>query len=250
VSRRRGIVIALSGADCAGKSTQRDLLMTELCARGYAPVNVYSRPGYSPGLRFVKRALRGRTARKESARSGVSPQPGLYPRRASTLGHPLRRRLWLAVALLDLLVVYGLWIRWLRFRGRAVLCNRYLLDALVDLRVNFPADRVEERWLWRLLRRSCVRPDASFCLLLPAEETLERARRKARYHWETLDVLRERLREYETRSGEFGAQTLDGLRPVAEIAGAIQRGLAHVLPAGELRRDARTSLDQRMKRLG
>lgn len=240
---RRGIVVALCGVDSSGKSTQRDLLVEELRARGYSPVNVYRRPGYSPGLRFVRRALRRLTGRKRSPRSGVSREPGLYPRRASNLGHPLRRRLWLTVALLNLLWLYGLRIPWLRSRGRDVVCNRYLLDALVDLRVNFPADRVQESWLWRLLRRCSVRPDASFCLLLPAEVTMQRASQKRRYHWETLDVLQARRHEYQALSGEFGAQILDGLRSEAELAGAIQRSLAQLLPARELRHENRISLD-------
>lgn len=240
---RRGIVVALCGVDCSGKSTQRSLLVEELRARGHSPLNVYRRPGYSPGLRFVRHTLSRLTGRKQSARSGVSREPGRYPRRASNLGHPLRRKLWLTVGLLDLLWLYGLRIRWLRSRGRDVVCNRYLLDALVDLRVNFPADRVQESWLWRLLLRCSVRPDASFCLMLPAEVTMQRARQKGRYHWETLDVLQARRREYQALSGEFGAQILDGLRPEAELAGSIQRSLAQLLPAHELRPEKRMSLD-------
>jgi len=240
---RRGIVVALGGVDCAGKSTQRDLLVAELCTRGCSPVNIYTRPGHSAGLRFVRRAVRCLTLHRKAARSGVSREAGRYPRRASNIGHPLQRRLWVTAALLDLLWVYGLWVRWLRRRGRVVICNRYVLDALVDLRVNFPADRVEERWLWRLLRRCSVRPDASFCLLLAPEETVERARRKARYHWETLDVLRERLREYQALSAAFEAQVLDGLQPRTELAGLIHRSLAPLFPAIELRQGTRASLD-------
>jgi thymidylate kinase len=223
-------VIALSGVDCAGKSTQRDLLLGHLCALGHEPRTLWTRAGYTPGLETLKRALGFLRGRGKAPRQGISDRPGRYPRRAANLGHPLRRRLWLTAALLDLLWTYGLRIRSWRARGRVVLCDRYLLDCLVDLRVNFPDDRVEERWLCRLLRRVSVRPDAAFCLLVPPGETLARARAKARFHWETPEDLEARWRAYEALAQELAVQPLDGCRPAAEIAQAIQRGLAGCLP--------------------
>jgi thymidylate kinase len=51
---RRGLLIALSGVDCAGKSTQRDLLMQALRSQGYTPINVYTRVGSTPVQRAVR----------------------------------------------------------------------------------------------------------------------------------------------------------------------------------------------------
>ncbi len=228
---RRGLLVALCGVDCAGKSTQRDRLMEALRDGGHAPVNLYTRAGYTPGLRAVKNALRrlrGRKPRPE--REGVSGAPSLYPRRATNLPNPLARRLWLTVALLDLLLQHCLRVRWMRARGRTVVCNRHLLDTLVDFRVNFPAERVEKGVLCRLLLRFAARPDAAFCLLIPAELTLARAREKARFHWETLDVLEQRRNEYGTLARELGVEILDGARPIEEIALTIRRGVMDALP--------------------
>jgi thymidylate kinase len=216
--RRRGVVIALSGLDSAGKTTQRDLLVDGLRARGLAPITIWTRAGYTPGLRAGRRLLRALAGGRKPARRGVSEAPGRYPRRASNLGHPLRRRLWLTAALLDLLFVYGVRLRLWRARGRSVLCDRYLLDCVVDFRVNFPGDRIETWPLWRLVRRLSVRADAAFCILVPPEISLERSRRKERFHWETAEVLRERHRQYAAAAAELGVTVLDGCRPAEEVA--------------------------------
>lgn len=224
----RGVLIALSGADCAGKSTQRDLLVEALSAQGTPPISVYTRPGYTPGLTVVKGTLRALSGRKKLLRSGVSDAPSRFPRRAANLGNPLLHWLWLTASLLDLLLLYGLQMRLWRARGRAVVCNRYLLDALVDFRVNFPGERVERRWLCRWLRRIALRPDAAFCLLIPPELTLERARAKARFHWETPEVLGDRWREYQVLSDDLGVQVLDGTCPVQELARSIRERVGQI----------------------
>jgi thymidylate kinase len=218
-------VIALSGVDCAGKTTQRKLLRDALSTFGQRPVTVWTRAGYTPGLEAVKRAFNALRGKKKRARADVAERPSRYPRRAADLGNPLRRWLWLTSALLDLLVVYGIRIRCLRAMGRTVICDRYVLDCLVDFRVNFPDERIEERFLCRLLRRLCVRPDASFCLLIPAAETQARARRKRRFHRETLSVLEQRWRAYRSLSRELAVQVLDALEPPDVLASSIQRGI-------------------------
>ena len=212
--------------DCAGKSTQRDRLMELLRSRGDTPVNFYGRPGYTPGLRLFKTTVGRLKGRRKPVRNGVSKDAGNFPRRASNLGNPLARKLWLMAALLDLVWLHCVHIRLVRARGRTVVCNRHLLDCLVDFRVNFPADRVEQGLLWRLLRRFSARPDATFCFLISAELTMERSRNKSRFHWEPQDVLELRRREYAALAGEFGSHVIDGTRSVEEIACSIDRLLA------------------------
>ena len=162
---RRGLTIALSGVDCSGKSTQRDLLMAALRSWGNKPVTIWTRAGSTRGLKAVKRVVFALTGKKKRDPGHVADKPGKYPRRASNLPNPIKRRIWLTAALLDLLWVYVFRLRWWGWCGRTVVCDRYLLDCLVDFRVNFPDDRVEDRLLCRWLRRFSVRPDVAFCLL-------------------------------------------------------------------------------------
>jgi thymidylate kinase len=226
---RRGIVVALSGVDCAGKSTQCELLEEHLRVLGHEPVRVWTRAGYTPGLKAVKAFLRRLSGRKPREREGVSEAPSQYPRRAANLPNRFQRWLWITSALLDLLWVYGLQLRVWRASGGAVLCDRYLLDCLVDFRVNFPEDRIERRLLCRLLRRVAVKPDVALCMLVPAEQTMERSLGKQRFHWETLEVLQRRHGQYRDLSRELGILVYDGARPSAEIAEAIKARIGDAL---------------------
>ena len=241
---RHGMLIALSGVDCAGKTTQRELLFGRLWGLHMRPVTVWSRPGYTPGLETLKRLLGKRRRRSEVASPEASTTPetpaprSRYPRRAADLGGPLRRRVWLDLALLDLLWQYGVRLRWLRALGRAVICDRYLLDCLVDFRVNFPDDRVERNLLWRLLWRVSVRPDAALCLIVPPEETDARAARKSRSHREALEVLEARWRTYRSLSRELDVAVLDGLLPADELARRMWRSVAAALPGSRLHPDS------------
>lgn len=239
------MVVALSGIASSGKSTQRQRLEAWLSDRGSEPVSIWSRAGYSPGLKRrlkhpLRRVVRILKGRRGAQREGVSAKPGRYPRRASSLPNPVVRRLWLTSALLDLLWLYAVRIRLLRAVGRAVICDRYLLDCLVDFRVNFPDDHVERSPLFRLLRRLAVRPDAAFCLLVPVEESMRRSRNKARYNWETREVLEARHAAYRAASDELGVVALDGTRSVAEIAAAMEDTVRRAL--GETREHVRSAL--------
>jgi len=229
-----GFLLALSGIESSGKSTQRALLVDYLRTRGIEPVCIWSRPGYSSRLRVGKRLLRA--LRGAKPRDRAPKGPGRYPRRAANLGHPLKRWSWLTLALLDLLWLHAVRLRLARALGQTLVADRYLLDSLVDFRVYFPDDRVEERWLCRLWRTLAVRPDAAFCLLVPAEESMRRTRDRGRRHWETLAVLEQRLSTYRVLAEELGVPVLDGREAPERIAALLRAPLvpetAKAQPAG------------------
>ena len=211
---RRPPLIAIGGMDRAGKSIQRRALLEHLVAIGYEPVYRWSRVGYTRRIESAKRFLR----RLRGGRKAEGGEPRSYPQRASRMRSPLKRRLWTTVALLDLLWEYAVSVRLLRARGRAVVCDRWLCDALVDLRVNFPQDRVEERLLGRLLGRLAVRPDASFLLLISPEESLRRAHASGRRHVEPGPVLEARLGEYRRIAATGLGEAIDAGRDPEAIA--------------------------------
>lgn len=211
---RRPPVIALGGMDRAGKSIQRSALLERLVELGYEPVYRWSRVGYTRRIESVKRGLR----RLRGGRARQDDAPRSYPQRASRLRSPWKRRLWTTVALLDLLWEYAVTVRRLRARGHAVVCDRWLCDALVDLRVNFPQDRVDERLLWRLVERLALRPDASFLLLISPEESLRRAHASGRRHVEPREVLEARLVEYRRIAAAGLGEVVDAERTPDAIA--------------------------------
>ena len=132
---------------------------------------------------------------------------------------------------LDLMWAHIVQVRCWKALRRPVICDRHLLDSLVDFRVYFPDDRVEDRWLCRLLCALAVRPDAAFCLLVPAEESMRRTSNRGRHHWETREVLEQRLREYRALAIDLQVRILDGRQPVERIASILQDRVAEEFAA-------------------
>ena len=209
------MLIAFSGLDGAGKSTQIELLMDHLRREGQNPVCVWTRGGYTPlfeGLKALLRRLPGRTV----------PPSGSNPQRARAFGKGWVRRLWLVLALLDLLWVYGVQLRWRRWRGRIVICDRYLWDTLIDFRLNFAQERVERWWLWRLLAWAAPEPDAAFLLLAPVQVSVRRSDVKGEPFRDSPEVLAQRLAHYQSLAAEYGDwHILDGQRPIPDLAAEI-----------------------------
>ena len=208
-------LFVFSGLDCAGKTTQINCLLDYLRLRRQDPVYFWSRGGYTPLFEKAKRLVRQTTGR-------VLVPAGQSARRTETFRKSWVRRLWLAVSLLDLLLVYGVSIRWWRMRGRPVVCDRYLWDTLVDFRLNFPAEQVQEWRLWRLLALLAPRPDVSFLLLIPVEESMRRSELKDEPFPDSPEVLAQRLEHYEAQVAEGRWHVLDGQRPVADIFAEIR----------------------------
>jgi len=210
-----GLLIAFSGLDGAGKSTQIELLMDRLRREGLKPICVWTRGGYTPlfeGLKALLRRLPGRTV----------PPAGNNPQRARAFGKGWVRRLWLVLALLDLAWVYGVQLRWRRWRGQIVICDRYLWDTLVDFRLNFAQERVERWGLWRLLARTAPQPDVVFLLLATVQTSVRRSDVKGEPFRDSPEVLAQRLAHYQSLGAEHDDwHILDGQRSIPDLAAEI-----------------------------
>jgi dTMP kinase len=208
------MLITFSGIDGAGKSTQIELLMKHLRQYGQNPIYVWTRGGYTPLFEHLKALLRHLPRR-------AVPPPGNNPQRAQVFSKGWVRRLWLTLALLDLLWVYGVQFRWWRWRGQTVVCDRYLWDTLIDFRLNFPHEQVERWWLWRLFLRVVPRPDAAFLLLVPVEESARRSDVKGEPFREPPEVLARRLAEYQALAQNGYWHVMDGCQSIPELAAEI-----------------------------
>ncbi|HVF91890.1 MAG TPA: hypothetical protein VNH22_17625, partial [Blastocatellia bacterium] len=165
---KKGSLIVFSGLDGAGKSTQIRLLMERLESEGRKPICLWTRGGYTSGFGALKSALR-RLSR------GGAPEPGHTPGRERAFKSPATRRAWLALAVLDLTRVYAVHLRLWLWRGRTIVCDRYLWDTLIDFRLNFPEEPVERSFLWKALDKLTPRPDAAFLMLVPVAESVRRS---------------------------------------------------------------------------
>lgn len=206
-----------SGVDGGGKSTQIDLLVQRLRSQGVRTTHVWSRGGYTPGFNLLKRVLR-------AVRPSSLPQPGRTAEREQRFRSPLVRKAWLTLAVLDLLWLYGLWLRLLKWGGKVVICDRYLDDTGLDFRLNLPDEQVERWLLWRLLVWLAPRPDAAFLFLVPVEESLRRSRLKYEPFPDSPATLQTRLEFYERLAAEGRWTRLDGLQTREQLHAAVCHG--------------------------
>jgi thymidylate kinase len=223
-----GLLIVFSGIDGAGKSTQIKKLQDQLHAAGKRTVYLWSRGGYTNGFLALKALLR------RLGHGNVIPQPGHSEARTNVLGRPLVRRIWLTIAMLDLLYLYALCIRYWRRINRTVVCDRYLYDTLVDFRLNFPQERFERWLLWRMLVALTPKPDVAVLLLIPVEESLLRSQQKNVPFPDSREVLTQRLEAYQQFADQEKWLVLDGMEPIESVATRIWHSVCALQPTSQL----------------
>lgn len=206
----RGKLVCFSGVDCSGKSTQISLL-TEALRRDHECVRVvWYRPGYGPeldGLRALVRRVRG----------GALPAPGHSSRRDAAFARPGVSATWLGMAVVDTLLQFAVKLRAVLAAGVTVVCDRYVEDALIDLRLRFPELMRRREVAVGQLLHFCPRPDVEFLLLLEREEVLRRAAEK-REPFEDGPALRiARIQAYHDRPVYPHTRVIDATASVEEI---------------------------------
>lgn len=222
-TNHRGILITFSGLESSGKSTQIKRLIESVDAVTHKWVSLSSRPGYTPGLEKFKQIVRMLTGKKKQASSKTASLKGKYPKRANSFESPFKRWLWLRISLLDLIWTYCIYIRLLKIRGKVVIVDRYLIDAIVDYRVNFPQQRVESSILYKLLSALASRPERSYCLVIPAELSLERTLHRENSDRETLEVLKVKQTLYHDIAKDQTIKLIDACLCEEEIAASVKQ---------------------------
>jgi len=214
--QRRGVLVTFSGIDGAGKSTQIHLLQDRLAKQGLKSHYLRSRGGYTSGFKRLKSCLRRHVP-------GALPPSGHSPRRERQLKRRWVQIIWLTLAILDLMRVYGAQIRqWLR-QEDIVICDRYIWDTLIDFQVNFPQVNVETWMIWKLLVWVTPKPDYAWFLRIPLEESIRRSIEKRDPFPESLDrrTLRHALYT-EFADARKVWQSINAMQPPESIAKEIQ----------------------------
>lgn len=227
-------LIVFSGLDGAGKSTQLARVMQRLREAGIPSVQVWSRGGYTPGMEWLKQSVRRLTGKR------MIPPAGAGARRSQSFSRPLIRRLWLSLAILDLWLLYGVWMRFQLWRGRCVVADRYWQDTLLDFHVNFPGEHVERWWLWKALVWCAPHPDVAVLLTIPVAESIHRSQVKREPFPTPPEQLERRSRHYEYWATQPDWTHFDGRQSPEFLAEAIGAGVLQAIRRPRASRHRRT----------
>ena len=210
----KGQLIAFSGIDGAGKSTQINLLMHYFNKIGKKPVYLWSRPGYSPLFNMLKNFLRLTLGKR-------IPPTGPNEQREKMINKYWIRNIWVSVALFDLALVYGIYVRLLVLSGKTIVADRYLWDSWIDFKLNFPEINISERPLWKFLQWIAFKPDKTFLLLIPVKESLKRSIQKNEPFPDNEHRLRKRLDFYRGHTRPNNCYLMDCMQPIKIVADEI-----------------------------
>lgn len=211
------MLISFSGLDCAGKSTQIELLQEYLCGKGLPVAMIWSRGGYTPGIEGMKNVIRGgkskapeeRTAEERKAMMEAKPRGGkLLP--------------WLSI--LDLVFYWGIGFRKKSKGNKILICDRYYWDTYIDFSIKFPNYRFSKWLVWKLMTACYRKPDVSFVLTVTPEESMRRSELKFEPFPESKEKREIRLNLYlqEIKNGRWQYE-IDCMRPIESIQEEIRR---------------------------
>jgi len=218
----KGKLIIFSGLDGAGKSTQIKFLVEYLHSRGRSPKFIWTRGGYTSlfnGLKNLLRKLMG----------GRVPPPGRNEKRERVMRSKRVQKFWLIIALLDLFRVYAFQIRFWLWFGKIVICDRYLIDTLIDFKINFKNQNIERWFLYKLLLWTSPRPDLSFLMLIPVEEGIKRSGQKDEPFPDSPEILTKRLGMYKELLDDKNWIVLDGLKSKEKLTFEIKQIVDNLL---------------------
>lgn len=207
------MIIAMSGLDGAGKSTQIAQLTEHLKDRRIFPRVIWARGGYTPLFEILKKLIRV-VARKKI------PPPGHTKERERHLSKSWVQKMWLNIAIIDLILLWGIYVRLMSKLGFFIICDRYINDTLLDFKRNFPDSAFEESWTWGLLKFITPKPDHAFVMWVPVETSLERSKEKGEPFPDSKETLEWRLNSYTSENifPSSDSVRLDGRLSIEVIA--------------------------------
>jgi len=211
------MLIAICGADGAGKTAHAELLRQAYDACAIRARIVWSRGGssrFTDACLSAFRRLWGSRHADAPGGNGGSDETDVFRARRAKLRNPLFRWGWSTLVTLDLLVTYWLRVGWPLLRGMVVIADRYVADAVVELAAYMGRRVPPGTGAGRILRAFAPRPHVTYLLDLPAEIAAGRMEGTR----ESLEYLR-RVRDMHLRFAEFtGAIVLDATRPLEELS--------------------------------
>jgi thymidylate kinase len=207
---REAGVVAISGLDGSGKSTQARMLTETLTRAGFDVAVEWNRVSHDAWLdrlaRPVKRLLR---------RGGSDAAPDAGSATSGEQAPPGGRQLWVLVVALANAWAHFLSVRRHIAAGRIVICDRYVLDSVVHLRAHYPPGPGRTLGI-AAVRLLSPRPRAAFYLSLEPRAAMARKEEP----W-SLERVTRQAEGYDTTSSDLAVRRLDATRAIDDLAAEI-----------------------------
>ena len=182
-------LIVFSGLDGAGKSTQIEFIKSIFLTKNKKCFTFWSRGGYTPNFQNIKNVIRFIFNKQ-------LPKPGPNKQRTNAFSNPFIRRMWLTLAILDLIYYYAFYLRFIKFANYNVICDRYIVDTKIDFILNYPNDNFQNWFVWKLLIKLALEPDYHFILVISTLTSKKRSLEKNEPFPDSSNTLDIRLNKY------------------------------------------------------
>jgi thymidylate kinase len=225
-----GAVVAFSGLDGSGKSSQAEALRLNLERLGYPAVVVWTRLSYNPLLnvvaRPVKRAMlwvRGVDDPAASPETVADAETKWRAAKDIRSGSAALTFVWATIVALANAGTQRRTTRYHLARRRIVICDRYCLDSSVHLRYRYGESHTF-RFQTRLVKTLSPKPLREYLLEIPGEVALQR---KAEQY--DLKQLKLQARLYREESRAYSVTHLDATRAREDLCEEISRDVWRAL---------------------
>jgi thymidylate kinase len=210
-------MISFSGIDCAGKTTQIELLEQYYLAHGQKVKRIWARGRCTPGVVLIKNIVRTDKNLDEAGKKEYREQIHKSSK---------KRRLLLIASILDLYWYFGLYYRLLNIFHKNLICDRYLWDSYIDFKVDYSEFNFEKWIIWKQLPGFVLKPKVSFMFIIPPEESIRRGIQKKEAGLQTLEQKREKINQYMqlVKVGKW-TNVIEGMRDIDDISREIREVL-------------------------